>query len=128
MGTLKGATALVTGGSRGIGRAICLRLAREGADIVLHYNRNRSAAEETAASIGREVRLVRANLGCIEEIDTMFGELGRVRLDILINSAGIWKATPLGSSPAELVEEMLAINLKGPFWVTQCALPLLKDG
>jgi NAD(P)-dependent dehydrogenase (short-subunit alcohol dehydrogenase family) len=128
MGTLKGATALVTGGSRGIGRAICLRLAREGADIVLHYNRNRNAAEKTAASIGREVTLVRANLGSIEEINTMFSELGHVRLDILINSAGIWKSTPLGSSPAELVEEMLATNLKGPFWVTQCALPLLKDG
>jgi NAD(P)-dependent dehydrogenase (short-subunit alcohol dehydrogenase family) len=128
MGTLEGTTALVTGGSRGIGRAICLRLAEQGADIVLHYNSNRAAAEEVMASIGREVRLVRANLGSLEEIETMFSELGDVRLDFLINNAGIWKGTPLGSSPADVIGELIDTNLKGPFWVTQCALPLLKDG
>lgn len=128
MGTLDGTTALITGGSRGIGRAICLRLAKEGAAIVLHYNQNRAAAEETASSIGAEVKLVHADLGSIEEIETMFGELGHLRLDFLINNAGIWKGTPLGSSPAELIDELLATNLKGPFCVTQCALPLLKDG
>jgi 3-oxoacyl-[acyl-carrier protein] reductase len=128
MGTLKETTALITGGSRGIGRAICLRLAREGADIVLHYHRNRSAAEETAASIGGDVRLVGANLGSSEEITAMFNELGDLRLDFLINNAGIWKSTPLGSSPAELIDELLAVNVKGPFRVTQGALPLLKDG
>jgi 3-oxoacyl-[acyl-carrier protein] reductase len=127
-GTLAGTTALVTGGSRGIGRAICLRLAGQGADIVLHYNRNRAAGEEVMASIGRDVRLVHADLGSVEEIGNMFSELGDLKLDFLINNAGIWKNTPLGSSPAELVDEILAANLKGPFWVTQCALPLLKDG
>jgi NAD(P)-dependent dehydrogenase (short-subunit alcohol dehydrogenase family) len=128
MGTLEGTTALITGGSRGIGRAICSRLAEEGADIVLHYHRNRAAAEETVAAIGRTVKLVRANLGSIEEIEAMFAALGHLKLDFLINNAGIWKSTPLGSSPAELIDEMLATNLKGPFWVTQCALPLLKEG
>src|SRR5580698_3160360 len=128
METLAGTTALVTGGSRGIGRAICLRLAEQGADIVLHYNSNRAAAEEVMASIGREVRLVRANLGSLEEIETMFSELGDVRLDFLINNAGIWKGTPLGSSPADVIGELIDTNLKGPFWVTQCALRLLKDG
>jgi len=128
MGTLDGTTALVTGGSRGIGRAICLRLAKDGADIVLHYNRNRAAAEEVAAAIGPRVRLVRANLGSIAEIDAMFGELGDLRLDFLINNAGVWRGTPLGSSPAEHVNEVIDTNLKGPFWVTQCALRLLKDG
>jgi NAD(P)-dependent dehydrogenase (short-subunit alcohol dehydrogenase family) len=58
----------------------------------------------------------------------MFSELGDLKLDILINNAGIWKSTPLGSSPAELINEILDTNLKGPFWVTQCALRLLKDG
>jgi 3-oxoacyl-[acyl-carrier protein] reductase len=128
MRTLEGTTALVTGGSRGIGRAICERLAAEGAEIVLHYHRNRAAAEEAAASIGRAVRLVRADLGSVEEIQSMFHELGELPLDFLINNAGIWKGTPLGSSPAELVNEIINVNLKGPFWVTQCALPLLRDG
>src|ERR1039458_217133 len=128
MRTLDGTTALITGGSRGIGRAICLRLAKDGADIVLHYHRNRAAAEQAVASIGREVRLVRANLGSFEEIEAMFAELGDLRLDFLINNAGVWKSTPLGSSPADAVNEILDTNLKGPYWVTQCALRLLKDG
>jgi 3-oxoacyl-[acyl-carrier protein] reductase len=128
MGTLEGTTALVTGGSRGIGRAVCLRLAEQGADIVLHYHRNRAAAEEVVASIGREARLVHANLGSAAEIETMFNELGRLELDFLVNNAGIWKGTPLGTSTSEMVDEVLDTNLKGPFWVTQCALPLLKYG
>jgi 3-oxoacyl-[acyl-carrier protein] reductase len=128
MGTFKGKAALVTGGSRGIGRAICLRLAEQGASVVLHYNRNRAAAEEVLASIGREVRLVHADLGSVEEVETMFRKLRGLKLDFLINNAGIWKSTPLGSSSAEVINEIIDTNLKGPFWVTQCALQLLKDG
>jgi len=125
---LEGTTALVTGGSRGIGRAICLRLAADGAHIVLHYNENLAAAKDTAAAIGPDVRLVQANLASPKEIEAMFHQLRDLQLDFLINNAGIWKGTPLGSSPLTLVDEMLHINLRGPFWVTQCALPLLRDG
>ncbi len=128
MGRLNGKTALVTGGSRGIGRAICLRLAKDGARIVLHYHRNRAAAEAVANEIGADVRVIHADLGSTSEIDALFAALGELRFDFLINNAGIWKGTPLGSSSAQLVEELLATNLKGPFWVTQCALPLLNDG
>jgi 3-oxoacyl-[acyl-carrier protein] reductase len=128
MPTLEGTKALITGGSRGIGRAICLKLAARGAEIVLHYNRNLAAAEEVVAAIGREVRLVHANLGSPEEIQTMFRELSDLRLDFLINNAGVWRDTPLGSSPSEVIDEVLDTNVKGPFWVTQCALCLLKDG
>jgi NAD(P)-dependent dehydrogenase (short-subunit alcohol dehydrogenase family) len=127
-GTLHGTTALVTGGSRGIGRAICLRLAAEGANIILHYHRNRAAAEEVAAMIGRPVIFAQADMGSLAEIENMFRELCDVRLNFLINNAGIWKGTPLGSTPAALLDELLDTNVKGPFWVTQCALPLLKDG
>ena len=59
----KGKIALVTGGSRGKGRPICLRLASQGAEIIPHYNRNRAAAEEVSAAIGRNVILVRADAG-----------------------------------------------------------------
>jgi len=129
MPTLEGTTALITGGSRGIGRAICLRLAAEGADIILHYNRRRSAAEEVASIIGRNnVKLVHADLTSPAEIQAMFDELGQVRLNFLINNAGIWKGTPLGSTAPELVDEILNTNLKAPFLVTQCALPLLAEG
>ena len=128
MGSLDGTTALITGGSRGIGRAICQALAKQGADIVLHYNRNLAAAEETAASIRGEVRLVQADLSSIEEIEKMFAELGEIRLDFLVNNAGIWGGTPMGSSTASTVDKMIETNLRGPFWLTQCALPLLNDG
>ena len=126
--TLAGRTALVTGGSRGIGRAICLRLAGEGADIVLHYHRNRTAAEAVAAAIGRLVRLVHADLSSPAEIERMFAELSDLQLDFLINNAGIWKPTPLGSATLEVVNQTIETNLRGPFWVTHCALPLLRDG
>lgn len=128
MGSLDGKTALVTGGSRGIGRAICQRLAARGADIILHYHRNRAAAEETAASIKSNVRLVQADMSSTEEIERMFAELGDLPLDFLINNAGIWKGTPMGSTSAAAFDEMVNTNLRGPFWVTQCALRLLKDG
>ena len=128
MANFQGKTALVTGGSRGIGRAICLRLARDGADVVVHYHRNRAAAEEVRASIGPEVRLVQADLSSDDAIEAMFAALADVRLDFLINNAGIWKPSPLGTTPSTLVDEILNTNIKGAFQVTQCALPLLRDG
>jgi NAD(P)-dependent dehydrogenase (short-subunit alcohol dehydrogenase family) len=128
MRALHGKTALVTGGSRGIGRAICQALARDGASIILHYHSNRVAAEETAASIGGNVRLAQADMGSVSQIDAMFAELAGARIDFLINNAGIWRNTPMGATTAHAVDEMLHTNLRGPFWVTQCALPLLNDG
>jgi 3-oxoacyl-[acyl-carrier protein] reductase len=128
MGSLSGKTALVTGGSRGIGRAICEQLAKQGADIVLHYNRNLAAAEETASSISTDVKLVQADMSSIEEIERMFVELGDMPLDFLVNNAGVWKGTPMGSTSATAFDEVANTNLRGPFWVTQCALRLLKDG
>jgi len=121
-------TALVTGGSRGIGRAICLRLAARGVNIILHYNRNRTAAEETAAAIRGHVQLVRADIASIGEIETMFREIADMRLSFLINNAGVWKGTPMGTSSIEVVNEVLDTNLRAVFWVTQCALPLLEEG
>lgn len=128
MRSLEGTTALVTGGSRGIGRAICEALAAKGVRIVLHYHRNREAAEQAAASLGDGTRLVAADLGSLDEIEAMFAGLADVRLDFLINNAGIWKPTPVGSTSAAQINEMIDINLKGPFWVTQCSLPLLNEG
>src|ERR1700679_1097572 len=122
MGSLDGTTALVTGGSRGIGRAVCQKLAKQGADIVLHYNSNLAAAEETGASIRGSVGLVQGDLSSVEEIEAMFAEIGDLRLDFLINNAGVWGNTPMGTSSVADVDKMIATNLRGPFWVTQCAL------
>jgi enoyl-[acyl-carrier protein] reductase III len=89
---LEGKVALVTGGSRGIGRAIALELANEGADIVINHLRHRSAAQETAEEIrqkGRQALIIRANLGEPEKIEAMFAQITDKfgYLDILVNNA-----------------------------------------
>ncbi|MCC7355108.1 MAG: SDR family NAD(P)-dependent oxidoreductase, partial [Anaerolineae bacterium] len=88
---LTGKIALVTGSSRGIGRGIALRLAREGADVIVSYLRKQTAAREVAAEIeamGRRVKLVKANLAVAEEIERLFAEVCDFGgLDILIANA-----------------------------------------
>lgn len=128
MTLLAGQTALITGGSRGIGRAIALTLAREGVDILLHFHRNREAAEEVARAIGKPVHLLQADLGSARAIERMMDALDSRQIDILINNAGIWGNTPLGGTPLEELEAMLNVNIKGMFWLTQVALPRLKPG
>ena len=92
MMSLKGKVALVTGGSRGIGRAISLKLASEGADIIINFFRKRSIAEATAQEVqakGAKAYLIKANVGEPEEVDRLFTEIGEKfgRLDILVNNA-----------------------------------------
>lgn len=128
MSFLKGQTALVTGGSRGIGRAIAMQLANRGAQVVLHYHRNREAAESVAREIGGEVRILQADMRSPKEIDALVCSLGNLELDILINNAGIWGFTPLGKTPLEDLESMLDANVKSVFWLTQAVLPLLREG
>jgi len=129
-GRLANQVALVTGGSRGIGRAICRALDVEGARLIVHYHQNRAAAEE----VGRMLRsqspalLVQADLGSTESISRMVDALDDNSLDILINNAGVWKPTPLGSTSEAVMDEVLDTNLKGMFWLTQAVLPKVRDG
>jgi len=128
MSFLKGQTALVTGGSRGIGRAIALRLAGAGAQIVLHYHCNREAAESVAREIGGEVSLLQADLRSTQEIDAMVRALSPKQLDILVNNAALWGFTPLGKTALPELESMLDANVKSVFWLTQALLPNLREG
>jgi 3-oxoacyl-[acyl-carrier protein] reductase len=128
MRLLEGQTALVTGSSRGIGRAIALKLAEAGAEILLHYHQNEAAARSVAKEISGQSRLLKADLRSAKSIAAMFETLTGTRLHILVNNAGIWGPTPLGSTPLESLEAMLDTNLKGQFLMTQAALPLLLDG
>jgi NAD(P)-dependent dehydrogenase (short-subunit alcohol dehydrogenase family) len=118
---MQGKVALVTGGSRGIGRAICLRLASEGVAVIVHYHRNREAAEQVPA-----MARVRADLASPAQIEQMFESIPA--LDILVNNAGVWKPSPVGDTTIERMNEIIDTNLKGPFWVMQCALPKMKHG
>jgi NAD(P)-dependent dehydrogenase (short-subunit alcohol dehydrogenase family) len=128
MQALQGQTALVTGASRGIGRAVALQLAKAGAELLLHYHSNQAAAQSVAKEIGGSSRLLQADLRSPTEIDALVHSLGDTRLDILVNNAGLWGPTPLGSTSLETLETLLDVNVKGVFWLTQAALSHLRDG
>lgn len=125
---MTGQTALVTGASRGIGRAIALRLAGAGAQVIVHYRQNRVAAEEVARTAGPGSVLAQADLATLDGVEALIAQLDGRRLDILINNAGVWKPSPLGATARERLDELVDVNLKAPFWLMQCALPLLNDG
>jgi 3-oxoacyl-[acyl-carrier protein] reductase len=136
MASLTGKTALVTGASRGIGRAIAERLASDGAEVAVHYGSNEAAAADTVAAIksaGGQAFPVRAELGVDGDVDTLIAALedglGGRPLDILVNNAAIatFDATVEKATPAQFDREF-AVNVRAPFFIIQRALPLLRDG
>lgn len=118
-----GRTALVTGGARGIGRAVCQMLAAEGARVALNYQRNAAAAEETVRLIeadAEQVIMVQADVSREEDVRQMIatvrGELGPV--DLLVNNAGIAESKPHSAISFARWREMFAVNVDGPFLTT----------
>jgi NAD(P)-dependent dehydrogenase (short-subunit alcohol dehydrogenase family) len=123
---LCGRTVLVTGGSRGIGRAACLGFARAGADVVVHYRSSAAKAESVAAEVralGRHVETVQADVTRAEEVRRMLA--AQEELHVLFNNAGVYPPGTLDSLTEEEWDEVFAVNARGPFLVTQAALPLL---
>ncbi len=121
---LQGKVALVTGGSRGIGRATCLLLAQNGADIAINYAGNQKAAQEVydaVVAMGRKALLVQADVSDGQKVQEMIektiNELGR--LDILVNNAGITKDNLLMRMKDEDWDIVIATNLKGVYNCTK---------
>jgi 3-oxoacyl-[acyl-carrier protein] reductase len=128
---LTGKVALVTGASRGIGRAVALALAAAGADVAVNYRSQETAAREVGAAIaalGRRALPRRADVSVAAEVAAMVTaiemELGPV--EILVNNAGIVGAKPLPEISEADWDEMLAVNLKSAFLVTQRVLPGMR--
>ena len=134
MATLQNKTALVTGASRGIGRATALALAQAGARVLVHYGRSAQDAESLVAAInsqGGRADAIRADLGTPEgatllakEVRSIVGE----RLDVLVLNAGIGKAARLADYTVEDFDNLFATNVRSPFFLVQQLLPILGEG
>jgi NAD(P)-dependent dehydrogenase (short-subunit alcohol dehydrogenase family) len=137
--TLQGKTAVVTGAGRGIGRAIAFRLAKDGAMVVVNFQKN----AETATAVVREIEAaggeafsVQGDVGSVQGISHFFQALdaeltkrrGSNRFDILVNNAGIFTVGDVASSSEEDFDRTFSVDVKGPFYVSQQAIPRLRDG
>ncbi|HKT47358.1 MAG TPA: SDR family oxidoreductase [Candidatus Acidoferrales bacterium] len=129
--TLQGKVALVTGAGKRIGHALALRLAREGADVAVHFGGSQQEAEKTVDEIralGRRAMAVRAELRSVPQIREMFAKVAKEfgRLDVLVNSAANFLQTEFAETTEEVWDSALETNLKGVFFCCQAAAPELK--
>jgi 3-oxoacyl-[acyl-carrier protein] reductase len=129
---LRGRVAIVTGGSRGIGRASALRLAQAGVSVVVNYLKDEAGACETLREVeraGARGLCVRADVSRLEDAEALVRrareEFGR--LDILVCNAGVWEGAPAESLEEGVWDRTLEINLKGTWALCRAAIPLLKE-
>lgn len=131
--------ALVTGGSRGLGRAAALHLARGGADLIVTYRSGAEAAEDVVAEIralGRSATALQldtadsSGFGAFRERleDCLRKEFGRGHLDFLVNNAGTGVHAVFAETTETEFDALMQVHLKGPFFLTQRLLPLIRDG
>ena len=130
---LKGKVAIVTGGSRGIGRAIALKLAQMGADVAVNYARSANQAGEVVemiTSLGQRGLALKADMRSVDEIRTLFArvqsDLGR--LDILVNNAGMLINKKIADVSVEEYDQLMDLNLKSVFFCCQEAARGMSDG
>jgi pteridine reductase len=129
--SLAGKVALVTGSAKRLGKAVALRLAAEGADLVIHHGNSHVEAQETIAEIGKMGRraiALSADLKKVDEIRGLFEKVGKEfgRLDILVNSAANFLPASVISTTEEIWDASLDTNLKAGFFCAQAAAPLLR--
>jgi 3-oxoacyl-[acyl-carrier protein] reductase len=128
---MAGRVALVTGGSRGIGRAVVLRLAQLGVNVAVNYRENRAAADSVvneARNQGVEAEAIRGDVANSADAQNLVDETAKrfQRLDFLICNAGIWKGYAVEEIPEELWDTTIEVNLKGTWTICKAAVPLMK--
>jgi len=129
---LDGRVALITGASRGIGRAVAIALARHGADVVVNYRQRSSDAESAAAEIqalGRVALVVQADVSQASEVDHLVSAaIARFgKIDILINNAGIARVQPMDEVSEADWDELMAVNVKSCFLTTKAVVPGMRE-
>jgi glucose 1-dehydrogenase len=133
-GRLHGKVALITGSDSGIGQATAIEMAKEGADVVVHYHSDRDGAEETREHVeaaGRVATLVQADLSEEEGVEGLFDAAldGFDHIDILVNNAGIdASGTPVAELSTEVWDRALRTNLYAPFWACRRFINLQRQG
>lgn len=130
--------ALITGGSRGLGRNMALHLARAGTDIIVTYQQNEAAALDTVAAIealGRRAAALRLDVadtraypGCADAVRAVLTSWGRERFDILVNNAGVGLHAPLMEVTERQFDDIVAVHFKAVVFLTQALAPLMNDG
>src|SRR5580692_5446791 len=134
MTNLNGKTALVTGASRGIGRASALALARQGAEVLIHYSSGEKEADAVVAEIratGGKAEKVGANLRAADgphKLAAAVREMVGERLDVLVANAGISKAASIEDTTVEDFDNQFAVNVRAPYFLVQQLLPVLGEG
>lgn len=134
MTSLTGKTALVTGGSRGIGRAIALKLAQAGAQVLVHFSASPKDADEVVEQIkqaGGRATAVGADLGAPDGPHKLAAAVRKIvgdRLDVLVNNAGVSYAATIEDQTIEDFDKQFAVNVRGPFFLVQQLLPILGKG
>jgi len=129
-GKLQGKVAVVTGASKGIGAAIAMEMAREGADVVVNYSSSREAAERVVAEIkstGRKAIAVQASIASESDVKRLFAETKKAfgRLDILVNNAGTYEFVPLENVTAEHFHKLFDLNVLGLLLASREACKLI---
>jgi len=128
---LSGRTALITGGSRGIGRASALLMARAGADVAIGYQANDTAAagvKDEVERLGRRCLPLKADISKRAEVRAAVGQMAQEfgRIDILVNNAGIWTYLEIGSGEAAAWKETMAVNLDSVYYFADAVVPHMK--
>lgn len=135
----KNKIALVTGGSRGLGRDMALRLAEKGLDVIITYNNRAEDAQRVVEQIegsGRKAAALQLNCGAISSFgqfvdrlkETLSEHLGANRFDFLVNNAGQGGYSPISEATEAFFDDLLNVHFKGVYFLTQKLLPLLNDG